>query len=90
MATARETERSVFGCVAEVTVAGILFILQVRKFLKAVHMLLTPCPDRSASGLRVETPQTCDKQKSEFYFQFLLKITLTENCTKCYPAQILA
>ncbi len=67
-----------------------LFILQVRKFLKAVHMLLTPCSDRSASGLRVETLQTCDKQKSEFYFWFLIKIILTKKCTKCYPTRIVA
>jgi hypothetical protein len=47
---------------------GAVVILLFVKLLKAIHILLTPTPARSASGLRVETGQECDKQKNRTLF----------------------
>jgi hypothetical protein len=49
------------------------------------HLINTGSRFLSASGLRLETAQTCDKQKAEFYFRNQIKIILTKNPNGSLP-----
>ena len=55
-------------------------------FLENVHILFTrPHLSLPASGLRLETAFKIDKKKSELYFSFPVKKTLTEKSESTLP-----